>query len=213
MLTIVARRRRDVFDYLCTFAYNGNIMRINTKKSHKKTGLVIAIIIVAVLIIAGGYWFFTKKNTETDNAKENSSSQNSDKTDSSSSTDNNSQDNSSTDNNSTLKPDKDTTVNNTIPQTNGKLTVSVLAPNGQPTISGGTLSINTLVEQVVNGTCTLTIGSYTSSAPLVAGPQSSSCNGFIDIPANNLSGNTFTITAVSSDGKLSGSVTGTIVGE
>jgi len=77
-------------------------------------------------------------------------------------------------------------------------------------VSGGMLRIRVQIDQnISSGTCALTIGGYSKEVPVIAEPQSASCQGF-DVPVGEYSGNSFVIT-VKSGGK-SGSVSGVVDG-
>jgi len=77
-------------------------------------------------------------------------------------------------------------------------------------VSGGMLRIRVQIDQnISSGTCYLTIGGYSTTAPVVAEPQSASCQGF-DVPTRDYSGNSFVITVKS--GSKTGSVSGVLNG-
>jgi cytoskeletal protein RodZ len=118
----------------------------------------------------------------------------------------------STSGSGTDQQDSDNPLNNTanLPAVDNKLNVLILTPDDELTVADGTFSVDVQVAQVVSGTCTLTVGDYTTTAELHADPQSSHCQGFQNVPASGFSGQSFTVTATSSDGKLSGSASGTI---
>lgn len=77
-------------------------------------------------------------------------------------------------------------------------------------VSGGTLLIRVQIDQNISGgTCELTISSYKKSVPVVAQPQSASCDGF-DVPTSAYSGDEFSVVVKSGD--KSGSTKGKING-
>jgi flagellar basal body-associated protein FliL len=174
-------------------------MELKKKKPKSRRIIVTVSLIVALAVAGGGYWAWmafgqggadsTDSNKQTD--KKDKDDKNSD----------NKSDNKAKDQ-PTIEPEKD--VNRDTPPTGETLGVWVTSKN----IVNGTLQIRVQIDQNIgSGTCTLTIGSYSTSVPVAPEPQSASCQGF-DVPTDAYSGSNFTITV--KDGDKTGSVTGAI---
>jgi cytoskeletal protein RodZ len=173
-------------------------MKFKKKKSRSRKKIAIAVILVVVLALGGyGYWTWLTipphNTNDKNNSKENDNKKSKDKS--------NEQSTNQSDQ-STIESEKN--VTNDRSASGETLSVWVTSKN----IVSGILQIRVQIDQnISNGTCTLTIGSYSTSVPVAFEPQSASCQGF-DVSTSAYSGNSFTITV--QDGNKSGSVTGAI---
>ena len=182
-------------------------MKINHHKSHAK----LIIVIIVLFVLASGAMFFylhvnnwsffnhdqTKQTTDTDDqTKTDGNSSSTDKSDAD-----------STDEGDTDSVDSHTPTQLEDPVDQNAPTLGVIL-NGADIIDGKAQIFVTIVQLIGSGTCTLTIGNYTTTAPVIANPQSSSCEGF-SVPLSQIgSARDFTLKVVSGD--RSGTVTGTI---
>ncbi len=163
-------------------------MQIKSKKSKSRRGLVITIILIAVLALGGGgywAWLTIDQNNNNNTAEE--------KTDKESKEDSSDDSNSNTTNQSGETSGDKEPPQNDVPQTTaGDLSVSAHA-----FVDGGTLTVGTILiyPSQAGGTCTLTIGSFSTSSKIDAshnGPSYSVCDDF-SVPISSLSGNSYTL--------------------
>jgi len=175
-------------------------------RSHTK--FIVAAILIA-LVAAGGVFayckFFatptdkTQNETTTDTKNSSANSDNS-------STNNSDSDNQTTTDDTGADPQKTPPqVENPVDQTSATLNITVNSAQ----IVGNNAQVLVTIDQLLGtGTCTLTIGNYQTAVPVVANPQSSSCEGFSVPLAQIGNARDFTLQVVSGD--KSGTITGTI---
>jgi len=178
------------------------------KKSHKKVIVTVIAILIIVAAAVVGYLYFEKSGK-----KSNDSNTDSSKTTGTKKTDqnksNSSTNSTTTDNAENKNPVQATNENgdNTTSVTSAGniLTVTVISAQ----ISGQNAQISILINQVLgSGTCSLTIGNYSTTSNIIADPQSSSCEDFT-VPLSQI-GSTRNFTVNVASGDKTGSVSGTI---
>ena len=177
-------------------------MKIKKKSGSRGKKIIIAASIIILALGGGSYWAWLTIGD--DNFKNTSDSKQTDKK----GKDENKSDSKSNDKSEeqskqpTIESEKDVTVDK--PPSGETLSVWITSKN----VINGTLQIRVQIGQnISSGTCTLTIGSYSTSVPVAFEPQSASCQGF-DVPVSAYSGGSFTVTV--QDGDKSGSVTGVL---
>jgi cytoskeletal protein RodZ len=178
-------------------------MKIKKKKSVSILKVVVVPLVLVLALGAGCYWAWLTTHPANDNKptstdKSNVSDQAADKsTNQQTDSESNNQSDSST-----TEPEKE--IINDQPTTGQDLSVWVTSQQ----IVGGTLQIRVQIDQnISSGTCTLTIGNYSTSVPVAFEPQSASCQGF-DVPTSAYSDKNFVIKVESGDktGSTSGAI-------
>ncbi|MCL2037456.1 hypothetical protein FWG95_00375 [Candidatus Saccharibacteria bacterium] len=173
-------------------------MEFKKKKIGSRGKKILIVVLVVALVLGGGYWaWMTFGEGSSDNTASQKDTENEDEA-----KDNESADESSNSSNQSPSIEPDKNVQTDRPATGETLNVWITSKD----IINGTLRIRVQIDQNISGgTCTLAIGSYTTSVPVAFEPQSASCQGF-DVLTSAYSGNSFTITV--QDGNKSGSVKG-----
>ena len=178
-----------------------------TPQSNKKKTLLIAIIVV---LLAGGaaaaYWVSNRNSGDKQEGVNHEPASQTEKDAGKQSKDEtinkDTSSNSSKENSSTETPPVPSNQTTTIPM---RITAS--------SQNGNVYQIRILIDQVVNGSCTITLtrggSKVTKSAPTQALAQSSTCQGF-DIPVSELSPGAWQIAITLSGSGITGNTSGTI---